>query len=82
MSNWDLSNAGDFTVKTQIGKGNPYSTENRLSKNEMWCVADNHNASCHTCAKGLLDWNFNCAVINKISVFHEIASNFTYSQKL
>ena len=24
-------------------KGNLYITDNRLSVNEMWCVADNHN---------------------------------------
>ena len=49
----------------------------------MWCAANNYNHgdSCHTCAKGLLDSNFNQAVINKISIFHEIAPNFTYSKK-
>ena len=35
---------------------------------------------CHISAKGVLDSNFNQAVIDKISVFHEIARNFTYSQ--
>ena len=34
----------------------------------------------HICAKGLLDSNFNCAVIYKISIFKEIAQNFTYLQ--
>ena len=48
----------------------------------MWCVADIHNYKCHVCAKGFLDSNFNQAVIGKISIFHEIAPNFTYSQKL
>ena len=33
------------------------------------------------CATGVLDSNFNEAVIDKISNFHEIAPNFTYSQK-
>ena len=33
------------------------------------------------CTIGFLDSNFNEAVIGKISNFHEIASNFTYSQK-
>ena len=47
----------------------------------MWCVADNHNYMCDICAKGLLDSSFNQAVIGKISNFHEIAANFTYSQK-
>ena len=47
----------------------------------MWCAADNHNYMCHICEKEFLDSNFNEAVINKISNFHEIAPNFTYSQK-
>ena len=51
---------GDFTAKKRkIGKGNLSLTENRLSRNEMWCVSDNHNYMCHTCAKELLDSNFN-----------------------
>ena len=29
------------------------------------------------CAQGFLDLNFNQAVIDKISIFHEIAPNFT-----
>ena len=47
----------------------------------MRCAADNYNDTCHTCAKGCLDSNFDLAVINKISNFHEIATNFTYSEK-
>ena len=47
----------------------------------MWCVADNKNYMCHICAKGFLDSNFNLAVIDKISIFHKIAPNFTFSQK-
>ena len=44
---------GDFTVKKiKIGKGNLHLTENQLSRNEMWCVADNLHYMCHTCAKG------------------------------
>ena len=43
----------------KIGKGNLYLTENRLSWNEMWHAADNHNYMCHTCAKEFLDSNFN-----------------------
>ena len=61
--------------------GNLYLTENRLSWNEMFCAADNHNYICHTCAKECLDSNFNLEVIDKISNFHEIAPNSTYSQK-
>ena len=47
----------------------------------MWCVADNHNYMCRICAKGFSPSNFYYAVIDKISNFHEIAPNFTYSQK-
>ena len=43
---------GDFTVKKwKIGKGNPYLNENLLSKNEMWCAADDHNDTCYTCKR-------------------------------
>ena len=47
----------------------------------MCCAADNHNYMCHTCAKEFLDSNFSEAVIDKISIFHEIAPNSTYSHK-
>ena len=33
------------------------------------------------CAKGFLDSHFNEAVTDKISIFHEIVPNFTYSQE-
>ena len=57
----------------------PYLTENRLKTK---CgAADNHNDTCHICAKGFLDSKLNQAVISKISNFHESAPNFTYSQK-
>ena len=46
----------------------------------MRCTAGNYNYMCHTCVKEFLDSNFNLAVIDKISNFHEIAPNFTYSQ--
>ena len=41
----------------------------------MCYAADNHNYMCHTCAKEFSDSNFNSAVIDKISNFHEIAPN-------
>ena len=44
----------------------------------MWCAADNHNYMCGICAKGVLDSNFNGAVMNKISNFQEFAPKFTY----
>ena len=44
----------------------------------MCCAADNHNYMCHTCPKEFLDLNFNEAVIDKMSIFHEIAPNSTY----
>ena len=59
-----------------------YLTENRLSWNGMCCAADNHNYMCHSCAKEFLDSNLNEAVNDKISNFHEIAQNSTYSHKL
>ena len=40
-----------------------------------------HSYMCHIFAKGFLDSNFNSGIIGKILLFHEIASNFTYSQK-
>ena len=47
----------------------------------MWCAVENHNYMHHICAKRFLDSNLK-AVIDKISVFHKIAPNFTCSQKL
>ena len=64
--------------KHKIWKGNLYLTENRFSRNEMWCAVVNHNYMRHICAKQFLDANFNEAVIDKISIFQEIAPNFTY----
>ena len=64
-------------VKIQLGKENTYLTVNRISRNEMWCAAGNHNTMCHTCAKELLDSYFNEAVIYKISIFYQIDPNFT-----
>ena len=70
-----------YGKKRKIGKGNLYLTENRLSWNEMCCASDNHNYMCHTCEKEFLNSSFNQAVIDKISNFHDIAPNFTFSQK-
>ena len=65
----------------QNGKGNLYLTENGLSRNEMWCASDNHSNVRHICAKELSVSNCNYAVICKISIFKEIALNFTYLPK-
>ena len=48
----------------------------------MWCAADNHNDTCHTCAKEFLVLvsNFNSAVIKKILIFEGFALNFTFLQ--
>ena len=46
----------------------------------MWCASDNYNNMCHIFAKELLDSNLNQGVMYKISIFEEIAPNFTYSQ--
>ena len=60
LRNQCLSNARWFYSKktTKLGKENLYLTENRLSRNEMWCATDIHNNMCHICAKGFLVSNF------------------------
>ena len=45
----------------------------------MWCTADNYNYMCHICANGFLDANL-ALIIDKISIFLEIAPNFTYPE--
>ena len=47
----------------------------------MWCATDIYNYMCDIYAKEFLVSNFNQAVIDKISIFQEIAPNFTFSQK-
>ena len=50
LRNRSLSDARWFYgQKRNIGKGNLYLTENRLSW--MCCASDNHNYMCHKCAK-------------------------------
>ena len=70
-----------ISQKCKIAIGNLYLTENQLSRKAVWCTVDNHKYMCHICVKGFLDSNSNREVTNKISDFHEIASNFAYSQK-
>ena len=70
-----------YGIKRKIGKGNLYLTENRLSWNEMCCSSDNHSYMYHTCAKEIFKFELQLeAVIDKISNFHDIAPNFTFSQ--
>ena len=73
-------NFGILSIR-EIWKGNLYLTENRLSWNKMCCALDNYNYMCHTCSKKFLNLSFNLAVIDQISNFHDIAPNFTFSQK-
>ena len=48
----------------------------------MWCAADNHNYVYHICAKGLLDSNFNKAVIDKMSNFQKKYPKFHIFKKI
>ena len=81
LRNRSLSDARWFYgKKRKIGKENLYVTENWLSGIEMCFASGNHNDMCHTCAKEFLNSTFNEAVIDKISNFHDIAPNFTFSQ--
>ena len=43
----------------KLGRGNMYLTENRLSRNDMWCAEDNHNYVSYICADDFLDSNLN-----------------------
>ena len=85
LRNQSLSDTNWFYGKKhKIGKKNLYLTENQLSWNEMCCASDNHNYimyMCHTCAKEFSNSSFNEAGIDKISNFHDIPPNFTFSQK-
>ena len=44
----------------------------------MWDAVDNLNHMCHMCGKGILDPNFNKAVIDKISDFNEITQIYIF----
>ena len=55
-----------------------YLTENRFSRKEIG-VRQIITIACVTlCANEFLDSNFDQAVIDKISIFHEMATNCTY----
>ena len=60
VRNRSLTNSRRFYGKNvKLGKRNLFLTENWLSRNGMWCAADNYNYKCHTCAKRFLDSKFN-----------------------
>ena len=40
-----------YGKKCKTWKGNMNLIENRLSGNETWCAADNHNYMCHMCKR-------------------------------
>ena len=68
-------------LRTQICKRNLHLAENRFGRKEIWRAVVYHNNMLHIIyAERLLDSNFDLAV--KMSFFHEIARNFTFSQKL
>ena len=57
----DRSLSDFFTVKKcKIVKGNPYLTENQVSKTKISCSTDNYNDMCHICG-GSLDSSCNWA---------------------
>ena len=64
-----------FEKMHKVFKNKAQRCSTPLSKDEMWCTADNDNDMRYTCANGFLYSNFNEAVINKISNFLEIAPN-------
>ena len=68
--------------KRKIRKENLYLTDNRLGRNKMWYAADNYIYMCHTCADFFFfRFELDLSSFDKISNFHEIAPNFTYSRK-
>ena len=55
-----------------------YLTKNQFGRNEICCAEDNSNYMSKMCEKEFSDSNFDLEVIGKISIFQEIAPNFTY----
>ena len=79
LRNQSLSNVRWFYAKNfKIGEGNLYLTENQLSRNEIWYAEDNHIYMCHICAKGILDSNFNEAVIDTKHHFFKILPQISH----
>ena len=73
-----FSNARWFNgKKCKIGKENLYLTENRLGKNKMRCMADNHNYMCHICAKRFLELDLMKQLLTKYQIFKKLPPNFT-----
>ena len=83
LRNQSLSNAGWFcNKKRKIGKGNLYLTKNGLGRNDISYAEDYHSYMSNICAKEFSDSNFNEAVIGKISIFQEIASDWNFLDQL
>ena len=53
-------------------------TKNQFGRNKICCAEDNSNYMSKMCEKEFSDLNFDLEVIGKISIFQEIAPNFTY----
>ena len=67
-------------LKTQSREGKLVNM--RLVRNESCCVENNYINMSNMNSEEFSDSNFNTAVIDKISIFQEIASSFTYSEKI
>ena len=61
---------------TENLEGKSYLTENRLSKNEIWYAADNHNDSVTHVQK---DFKIR-TLIKQLSNFYGIALNFIFTK--
>ena len=76
--NRSFSNASWFYSKNRkIWKGNLYLTENRFSRNEMWCAVVNHNHMYHM-RKGIFRFVLLLGSYWQNIIFQEIAPNCTY----
>ena len=72
--NWETdlwATLGDFTVKKRkIGTGNLYLPENWLSRNEMWCAADNYND--YMCRIWIFRFNLFIYFLRKYRIFTKL----------
>ena len=58
LGSWVRNSTAELRVPLKKGKGTLYLTENRSSRNKMWCTVDNINYVCHICAKGFSNFRF------------------------